>query len=250
MKRPLFIASLVITAIVFIYLEIFLSDYLMDYSDSFDGSTIKVTGIVADKGLKVDFLGNVISVVYITPVNASIGKNKYIVLYLKNDEPYVPMIGEAVRAEGKVRLFSRARNPGEFDESLYYATLKTAYGIKNAKILGRDGKKNIIGESLCRIRTGFEGVLDNCLEYRDASIMKAILLGDKAFMDEDSKELYKNSGIIHILAVSGLHISLLGMGLFKLLRKAKIRLFPASVTAILFMYLYGQMCGMSSSAFR
>ena len=250
MKRPLFIASLVITAIVFIYLEIFLSDYLMDYSDSFDGSTIKVTGIVADKALKVDFLGNVTSVVYITPVNASIGKNKYIALCLKDDESYVPMIGEAVRAEGKVRLFSRARNPGEFDESLYYATLKTAYGIKNAKILGRDGKKNIIGESLCRIRIGFESVLDNCLEYRDASIMKAILLGDKAFMDEDSKELYKNSGIIHILAVSGLHISLLGMGLFKLLRKAKIRLFPASVTAILFMYLYGQMCGMSSSAFR
>ncbi|MCR5557272.1 MAG: DNA internalization-related competence protein ComEC/Rec2 [Butyrivibrio sp.] len=250
MKRPLFIASLVITAIVFIYLEIFLSDYLMDYSDSFDGSTMEVTGIVADKGLKVDFRGDVISVVYITPVNASIGKNKYIALYLKGDESYVPMIGEAVRAQGRVRLFSVARNPGEFDESLYYATLKTAYGIKNAKILAKDGRKNIIGENLYRIRLSLEGILDGCLEYRDASIMKAILLGDKVFMDEDSKELYKNNGIIHILAVSGLHISLLGIGFFKLLRRARLRLFPASVTAILFMYMYGQMCGMSSSAFR
>ena len=80
--------------------------------------------------------------------------------------------------------------------------------------------------------------------------MKAILLGDKAFMNEESKDLYKNNGIIHILAVSGLHISLLGMGLYELLRRLKIKVIPASVMAMIFMCLYGQMCGMSSSSFR
>ncbi len=250
MKRPLFIASLVITAIVFIYLELFLSDHLMDYSDSFDGSEITLSGVVSDKALKKDYLGNITTIVYITPFNASIGKNKYVALNLSEDEPVIPMIGEKIKVKGRVCLFGGARNPGEFDTRLYYATLKIAYEIKNVKLLGRDKKENYIHEGLFKLKTGLESILDSSMEYGDASVMKAILLGDKAFMTSEVKELYKNNGIIHILAVSGLHISLIGMGLYRLLRKVRLKNLTASVVAIIMMYLYGQMCGMSSSAFR
>ena len=250
MKRPLFVLAIVITAVVYLYLELFLSDHLMDYSDSLDGNTIEVIGIVTEKQFKVNSYGGITPVVYITPINASIGKNKYILLYMASENYREPFVGETIKVKGKVNAFSKARNPGEFDQSLYYATLKTAYGIKNAEITARNGKVNYLHEGLYRIRAVLESILDNCLEYRDASIMKAILLGDKAFMDEESKQLYKNNGIIHILAVSGLHISLLGMGIFEILRKMKLRIAPACVIAIVFMYLYGQMCGMSSSSFR
>ena len=60
----------------------------------------------------------------------------------------------------------------------------------------------------------------------------------------------KDAGIIHIMAVSGLHISILGMGLYKLLRKIRFPIIPASVLPIAFMYIYGQMCGMSASSVR
>ena len=250
MKRPLFIFSLIITAIVFIYLELFLSDNLMDYSDSLDGSEITLSGIVSDKALKKNYLGNVTTIVYITPINASIGKNKYIALDLSDDERLIPMIGEKIKVKGNVCLFNSARNPGEFDTRLYYATLKIAYEIKNIRILERNGKKDYIHEELFQIRSELERVLDNCLKYDDASVMKAILLGDKAFMTSEVKEVYKNNGIIHILAVSGLHISLIGMGLYRLLRKIRLNNITASAVAIAIMYMYGQMCGMSSSAFR
>ncbi len=250
MKRPLFIASLVITAIVFIYLKLCLSDHLIDYPDSFDGSDITLSGIVTDKVHKADYLGNITTIVYITPVNTSIGKNKYIALHLCEDEPQMPMIGETIKVQGKVCLFNSARNQGEFDTRLYYATLKIAYEIKNAKLLGRNKKESFVHERLLRLRTRLEIILDECLGYDDASIMKAILLGDKAFMNSEIKEAYKNNGIIHILAVSGLHISLMGMGLYRLLRKIKLSNLTASFLAIIIMYLYGQMCGMSSSAFR
>ena len=140
MKRPLFVFSIVITAIVYIYLELFLSDYLMDYPDSFDGSFISVTGQVTKKEFKVDFLGEITPVVYITPVDASIGKNKYIALYMDTEDYREPCIGESVMIRGNVKLFNCARNPGEFDSRLYYATLKTAYGIKNARIVAGNGK--------------------------------------------------------------------------------------------------------------
>ncbi len=250
MKRPLFIASIVITAMMFLYLEFFLSDYLTYYPDSFDGSTLEFCGYVSDKGTKPGYAGKTIPIVYITPVNMSIGKNRIIQLYMAAEDYDEPKIGEFIKVSGKVRLFSAARNPGEFDSSLYYGSLKIAYSVRNTKILYRDGKANYLHEGLYRLRMKLEGVLDKCLNDEDASIMKALLLGDKTAMDSEIKELYKNSGIIHILAVSGLHISLLGMGVFRLFRKSRLKVLPSAFLSIALMYMYGLLCGMSSSAFR
>ena len=47
----------------------------------------------------------------------------------------------------------------------------------------------------------------------EAGAFEAIVLGDKTNLDPELKMRYQMAGIIHILAISGLHISLLGMGL-------------------------------------
>ena len=249
MKRPLFFASIVITAIVFLYLEFFLSDYLTYYPDSFDGSFAEICGYVTDKETKPGFAGEVVPIVYITPVNTSIGRNKYVQLYMTAEDYCEPKIGELIRTHGKVRLFSPARNPGEFDSSLYYGSLKIAYSMRNTKITYRNGKVNYLHEGLYKVRNYLEKTLDNCLSENAAAIMKALLLGDKTGMSQETKDLYKDSGIIHILAVSGLHISLIGMGIFRLFRKSRIKVIPSAFLSIALMYMYGLLCGMSSSAF-
>ena len=47
--------------------------------------------------------------------------------------------------------------------------------------------------------------------------MKAMLLGDKKGMDREIKSLYQAAGISHVVAISGLHISILGTGVYNLL---------------------------------
>lgn len=46
-----------------------------------------------------------------------------------------------------------------------------------------------------------------------------MILGRRESIDTDMSDLFTACGIGHILAISGLHISLLGMGLYKLLRR-------------------------------
>lgn len=65
---------------------------------------------------------------------------------------------------------------------------------------------------------------------RDDGVLSAMLLGEKGALDAEIKSLYQRAGIAHVLAISGLHISLLGMGLYRLLRK---RLHTRYVTAAL-----------------
>lgn len=250
MKRPLCFLSLIITAIVYLYLEFFLSDHLFDHSKE-DGNKIQIVGMVDRKEYRVDYLGELSPVLYIIPQEKKISLcNKYIQCYMSKEDYKEPKVGEYVKVSGFIKSFSSGRNPGEFDSRLYYSTQKIEYRIKDASIIQRAGNENRLYETLYQIKYRLEKVLEKNLDSKDSSVMKAILLGDKAFMDENTKKLYKDAGIIHILAVSGLHISILGMGLYKLLKRLRIPIVPRAAIPVILMYFYGQMCGMSSSAAR
>ena len=137
-----------------------------------------------------------------------------------------------------------ATNPGEFDYALY---------LKGMGVTCEEERESM-GEppaALKAARTYLEGVLDRCLPEHDAGIYKAMLLGDKTQMDGQVKDLYQTSGIAHLLAVSGLHVSLIGMGLYRLLRK-KIRLSEelSLAAASLCTFLYVCLTGASASAVR
>ncbi|MDE6701017.1 MAG: ComEC/Rec2 family competence protein, partial [Acetatifactor sp.] len=69
-------------------------------------------------------------------------------------------------------------------------------------------------------------------------------------MDADLKALYQKNGIIHILSISGLHITLIGMGLYKILRRAGVPVWCAAAGGAVFLILYGVMTGLGVSACR
>ncbi|MBO4457266.1 MAG: DNA internalization-related competence protein ComEC/Rec2 [Butyrivibrio sp.] len=252
MKRPLCPIALVITAIVFLYLEFFLRDLYYDIPDELNGETGYLTGIVAKKEERPGSSGNILNTIYVVPQDISIGKMKYIMCCLEEEDCYVPSVGERIKVKGKIAPFKEMRNPGEFDSRLYYATLKIAFRMYNAKIMQTDQREDVLRERLYDLKMFFEKSLDSnpMLSESDCAVLKAMLLGDRAYMDDDIKDMYKSSGIMHILAVSGLHISIMGMGIYKVLRKCKLHPFLYTAVPIIVMYLYGEMCGISSSSFR
>ena len=77
-----------------------------------------------------------------------------------------------------------------------------------------------------------------------------MLLGDKSIIDEDVKELYRQNGIGHLLAISGLHVTILCMGLKKLLSKLRVNEKAAIVIIVLFLLFYGLMTGFGVSTSR
>jgi competence protein ComEC len=272
MKRPLCVLALIVTAVVYLYLEFFSSVNAGDDTAlGFSGRYVEVVGRVQNKEFKKSFDGGYLPVIYIVPTGENAAEFEKIQCYLESPDRPLPSIGQFVMVGGKAKPFSSPTNPGEFDSRLYYSTLKISYRISDASVLRVGGKANRYREDLFELRLFFEKALDKCLDERDAGVMKAMLLGDKAFMDEEVKDSYKSSGIMHVLAVSGLHISIIGMGLYELLRRicmkavkgvfgavgnlsnrtqiSAVKIVPA-VISILFMYSYGVMCGMGSSSFR
>ena len=171
-----------------------------------------------------------------------------ILCYLGQEEN--PAMGSLILVEGKFRPFAQATNPGEFDAAAYYRVSGQQGRLMKASCLAESSGFSAFRETLYRCREYLSLLLDACYPEKEASIMGAMLLGEKATLDEGIKSLYQQNGIIHILAISGLHLSILGMGFHKLLQRMYV---PKPVNIILslaLMYCYGTMTGMGISIVR
>lgn len=174
--------------------------------------------------------------------------NSQIYAYFSPEEQL--KIGQYIEFEGELSYFDRASNPGEFDAYEYYRNISVLYAVYNCRI-SRAGKDYAhIGNKLYEIRLKGEDILQKKLGTEDAAIMKAMIFGNKSEISEDVKEQFQKNGIAHILAISGLHISLIAMGIYKLLGllgiSVKLRVLLSETVLI----LYGYMVGFPISAVR
>ena len=71
------------------------------------------------------------------------------------------------------------------------------------------------------------------------AMLSAILLGEKSGLDPEMKKLYQKNGLGHLLAISGLHMSLIGMSVYRLLRRMGNSFLFSGIAGggILFFYL-------------
>ncbi|MDZ7738370.1 MAG: ComEC/Rec2 family competence protein [Bacteroidales bacterium] len=94
--------------------------------------------------------------------------------------------------------------------------------------------------------------LDSSLDNRKSlAIVSAITLGNRALLDNEIKDEFRKSGIIHILAVSGLHVGIISLITISLLRMAGLRsgLLKLSIS-LLVIWSYALISGLSPSVTR
>ena len=88
------------------------------------------------------------------------------------------------------------------------------------------------------------------LDSDTAGICTALILGDKEGLDENLYDDISSSGLAHVLAVSGLHITTLSTALFFILRKSKINSKVALVIVFLITLFYCFLCDFTASSLR
>lgn len=139
-------------------------------------------------------------------------------------------IGQKVQVCGEKKSFDTARNPGNFNQKSYYQRQGIHIGIltKEAQVKVIDAeengwiqnRKNALQNDLAEIKNQWIQTIEDQMEERHKSILSAILLGEKNGLDPETKKLYQKNGLGHLLAISGLHMSLIGMSVYQILRKA------------------------------
>ena len=274
-RRPLCLAALLFAAILYLFLALAPPEY-PDFS-GLKGSQVTLCGRILEKELRKNSEGTeqlLLTLSDCHPVRLVPGSADSEALYTQTDlfdsitagsahsglRALITLPAESADTlpigcsgvfAGTLYPFEPAMNPGQFDAETYYHTLKLSFRLVRAKALKCSEKsRDPLGDLLDRLRRYFSSLLDECLSEEDASVLKAVLLGEKGFLSEETRSLYQESGILHILAISGLHISILGMGLLRLLKKLSL---PDPVCFLFsgsFILLYARMVGGSPSSFR
>ena len=158
--------------------------------------------------------------------------------------------GASVRVRGKLRLFRRPANDGEFDAFLYYSQIRgLLFSLSDARILAYSDARAPLKSRLYAVRQVLSDALDQ-IYGETSAIMKALLLGQTSLLDEEQKDRYQSAGIIHVLCISGVHLSLIGTAIFSLLRRTGIPTPLSGAVSITFLFLYGLLTGMHTSCVR
>ena len=140
-------------------------------------------------------------------------------------------IGNTAEFSGQMSRISGPRNPGEWD----YAASAMASGVTH-RLYARsytitDADTAFFGQKMYEIRTALLNRISSSFRgegtENDIAFLRAALLGDKSMMSDELYEMYKSNGIAHLLAISGLHVSIIGMSVYRSLSRLIKKLFKA-----------------------
>lgn len=158
-------------------------------------------------------------------------------------------IGNKITITGEVKTWQTPSNKGQFDEQAYNYGQDVHFCIFAKRVLNVSGENNGILMYALKIKMAIHNKFNEITNKRTAGIFQAMVLGEKNYVENEVKELFMEGSIGHILVVSGLHFSIAGMGIFRLVRKV-LGVLPSAVAGLLVLLLFGLISGFSTSAIR
>ena len=183
-----------------------------------------------------------------------IGQKSYssnkILVSLDYSYEFMPACGMQITAKGKLYPMQKATNPGQFDSELYYSLkfIDARLYAEEVPLVNKDTR--VFTDRLYQIRLKLSEALYSIFPPDKAGVLISMLTGDRGLLDKNLKELYSLGGIAHILAISSLHITLLGMGLFRILMRFVRILRLNIIITLTVMWSYVILTGSSASALR
>lgn len=159
--------------------------------------------------------------------------------------------GDIIASTEKPTKIINSNNPGSFDVKTYY----TSKGIFQQTTLNHYiylSHEETWLDKLANFRKQIEQKFSEHLKGEELALANALLLGDATALNNEVKQAYSATGSIHVLAVSGMHISLfaeimlLSFGLFS----SRISKRKSWVIGIFILWFYAFLTGLSPSVLR
>ncbi len=136
-----------------------------------------------------------------------------IVYFKKDDSHHIPQIGDRFFVFKDPSPLKSSDNPGAFDPSVFYKRQGiggSVYLQKGDYMIISGKEKMIAARMVFKTRDSILGILRT--HIRDpaaAGLAEALLIGYRNDLDADISDAYANTGVIHVIAISGLHIGML-----------------------------------------
>lgn len=168
--------------------------------------------------------------------------------------------GDSLIVKGRLNDIKAPLNPEAFDFKAFYLNKKISHRIYCKKLLSvksltQKNSYQCIKQKISDLNFRFNAILEkNISSANELAVAKAILIGDKTNLNHELKSNFADTGAMHVLAVSGLHVGLISLFLLKLFsffdRKSMWYNLMKSIFIIGILWIYAFICGASPSILR
>jgi competence protein ComEC len=191
---------------------------------------------------------------YVYGENSKFDVKVPVVLFVKSGN-YGCETGDIILISSELNKIKNNGNLGEFDAENYWSKK----GFNHMVFVGEDEYKIIQHEELpwysqqtTNLRNYLKASLEENLKGKELAIALALILGDKSLLDSEITTSFTNTGAMHVLAVSGLHIGIIMqilMVVFSQFSKVLSRK-KAVIIVVIIMWIYAVVTGLSPSVLR
>lgn len=180
-------------------------------------------------------------------------------------EPLPPIVlypGQQVEVTGRARGLPAPSNPADFDYGRFLA-LRNVWGTLSVSdstgIWIKEDRSTALHRTVRAVQTYIKQRIEQFIPSPEGrALLTALLLGDRSELTDETRNDFSRTGLMHLLAVSGLHVLLVGMVLHQLLLPFVIRLrlphregeWVRTLTTLVILGLYMFVTGMSASVVR
>jgi len=199
-------------------------------------------------------------VTYVIKTHEIIEKNikktvsgKILLTTVKNEGEYIYDYGSEIQIRGELIEPRGKRNPGGFDYRRYLAQSgisATVFARHNNIELGNDSRKSILVKTGLVLRKRIVNVINRSLPEQQAGLLNGMLIGYRKGLSEEVMEAFSDSGLVHIMAVSGANIVFIVFPLIFVLRKLRISQRAANLIVIGVLIVFVYITGLEPSVVR
>ena len=142
-------------------------------------------------------------------------KGKLLIYFSKDDSTPLPRYGDRILIRGSLQRIKNSGNPGAFDYERYMCFQQTFHQVflknKDLYIVLSGHKENPVYSFIFFARSRIITTLQKFIQgnKKVTGITEALLIGYKEDLDKDIVQAYSNTGVVHIIAISGMHLGLI-----------------------------------------
>ena len=179
-------------------------------------------------------------------------KNTNLQLNVKKEEKLLSY-GDKIIIKGNFEEASSARNEGGFDYKQYLKS-KNVYGIisvdkKDIKLIKKNNV-DVIDLLANKVSNSMKIKIEQNLSNETSKLLSGILIGNKNNLQKEIQEDFRNSSLSHVLAISGMHVSYIMLGITFVINKMKFNKKISKIITIFILLFFIILTGKTASVTR